>query len=343
MEGDGIRLTGLTEAEAGAEASEKLPFAGLAWEITDSGLTLMWSAQTGGATSATEHQFGCSMETAQQVQAAVITAMQAARLQQAQQPPPEQPQQAAVPERQVATVRQVAPAERQVEERQPGAPGRTDSAESSAVSPPAEAPAAAAAAAAADGDGRHNVSSFGLSDTAPNSAEHRECRICFCAEGELESADTQAAAGGSSGSSGHPADLLQPCKCTTYIHRQCLRAWIASRTASTGQRMQCEVCEGPIAAADRAGALQAAPEPTKEELAEVGIRKCGSLCGFKSCQFAGKGPHYHCVSGHEMGGRKCIYVTDNPKKAEGVCTHAILRRLIDPPACDDGQMLTDCL
>ena len=288
VEANGIRLTG-----ASAESSEQLPFAGLSWELTGGGLTLMWSA--GGAVKATERQFACPRETAEQVQGAVILAMQAAR-QQAQQPPPEQPQQA------------------EPEEQQPGsgsAADRTDSAENSAVSPPAEAPAVTAAAA----DGRHSVSSFGLAGAAESSAEHRECRICYCAEGELESTGTQSAVA-AGGGSGDPADLLQPCNCTNWIHRRCLREWIASRTASTDKRMECEVCNGPIAAADRAGALQAAPEPTKEELAAVGIRKCGSLCGHKSCAFAGKGQHYHCVSGHEMGGRACIYVTDNAKKAE---------------------------
>ena len=31
------------------------------------------------------------------------------------------------------------------------------------------------------------------------------------------------------------------------------------------------------------------------------------LCGFKGCRFAGKATHYHCISGHEMGGRRCQY------------------------------------
>ena len=171
-------------------------------------------------------------------------------------------------------------------------------------------------------------------------ADAKVCRVCYCGEGELDCPVPRSTDDAGTGV-GAPADLLQPCKCNSWIHRKCLQDWVSSRTASTDERRRCEVCEEPIDAADRAGALQAAAPPSSEQLRAVGIRKFSALCGFPNCSLAGSGEHYHCISGHEMGGRKCVYASKDAKRAElhglGNKKRAERRRRSSAPGVQGGQ------
>ena len=302
VEVDGIRLTTLLLEEEGL--SEKITFPGLSWEITDDGLTLMYrgvhkelqneefTASSGG-TSAGERRLRCQKEVAMDVERAIIAAMQAGR-------------------------------RRHQQEQQPAAlgtlvngraadivPERTDSAESLAVSPPAAA-LTDVHSAAGDSSVASAMASTRAAEVRDAEADAKVCRVCYCGEGELDCPVSNAASAKSDG----PADLLQPCRCNSWIHRKCLQDWISSRSASTDERRRCEVCEEPIGAADREGALQAAPPPSAAQLKAVGIKKFSALCGFPTCSLAGTGAHYHCVLGHEMAGRKCVYSSKDAKQAE---------------------------
>ena len=112
--------------------------------------------------------------------------------------------------------------------------------------------------------------------------------------------------------------LYDACKCAEPIHRHCLQGWLAARDASTDGRRRCEVCDQPIALAERV--CVEVPLPSAAQLKAVGIKRFPMLCGFKGCRFAGKATHYHCVSGHEMGGRRCQCAppSHSPKR-RGLC------------------------
>jgi hypothetical protein len=197
---------------------------------------------------------------------------------------------------------------------------RTDSTESSAVSPPADAPTTVLSAhtESSIASATYVASAADVPAVPDDEADAKVCRVCYCGEGELDCPVPAAATATATDATGAgaPADLLQPCKCTSWIHRKCLQDWVSSRSASADERRRCEVCEQPIDAADRAGALQAAPPPSAAQLKAVGIKKFSALCGFKTCSLAGTGEHYHCVSGHEMAGRRCGYSTRDPTFAE---------------------------
>lgn len=303
VEMDGIRLESSLKFERGS--SEKIYFPGLSWEITDDGLTLMYTgvydevqtegfwASSSSSTTAGERCFRCQKEVAMDVERAIIAAMQASR-------------------------------RRHQEEQQPAAlgalgngtaadivPERTDSAESLAVSPPAAA-LTNVRSATEDSNVASAMASTRAAVVPDADADAKVCRVCYCGEGELDCPVSNAASANSNG----PAALLQPCKCNSWIHRKCLQDWISSRSASTDERRRCEVCEEPIGAADREGALQAAPPPSAAQLKAVGIKKFSALCGFPTCSLAGTGAHYHCVLGHEMAGRKCVYASKDAKQAE---------------------------
>ena len=80
----------------------------------------------------------------------------------------------------------------------------------------------------------------------PPAAGGPTCRVCFCAEGELEDAAALRQGGADA------AKLLyDACKCAEPIHRHCLQGWLAARDASTDGRRRCEVCDQPIALAER--------------------------------------------------------------------------------------------
>ena len=300
VEADAIRFTELLQTGA---SSEKIGFAGLSWEITDDGLTLMSTVSSAAVASRKEWSFRCPKEVAMDVERAVIAAMQAER----------QQQQHAMPAAAAVTLANATAADTVT---------HTDSAERSAVSLPADAlttvlsthtdsscASATSVASAAD-----------VTAVPDDEADAKVCRVCYCSEGELDGPVPVAASAtvtDATGAGAHaPADLLQPCKCSSWIHRKCLQDWVSSRSASTDERRRCEVCEEPIDAADRAGALQAAPPPSVAQLKAVGIKRFSALCGFMTCSLAGTGEHYHCVSGHEMAGRKCIYSSKDPRHAE---------------------------
>jgi E3 ubiquitin-protein ligase RAD18 len=301
----GIRLTELVPSGC----SDTIAFAGLSWEITDDGLTLMYTStavSTAGAagSSRTERTFRCQKEVAMEVQCAIIAAMQAERRRRQEQQ--EQEQQPAA----LATLGNGTAADM--------APGRTDSADSLAVSPPADALTTVLSAATDSG-------MASASAVVPDAeADAKVCRVCYCGEGELDCPVPVTA----SANDAAPADLVQPCKCNSWIHRKCLQDWISSRSASTDERRRCEVCEEPIGAADREGALQAAPPPSAAQLRAVGIKKFSALCGYQTCSLAGTGAHYHCVLGHDMAGRKCVYSSKDAKQAErhGVAMTRLVER-----------------